>query len=430
MVRKSRQELIIKICCVIAAFVLWLYTSNDETVNKTYKITNIPIEIINEDVLIQSGLILSPNQDFTTSLRITGTPAEVYSVRPEEFKVVADIGAYALKKGSNKIPINIAKKPNRNINIINDGAMWITISVDEYVEKSFAIKPKINGESKNGFYKETPIITPTTVVVSGAKEYVDNVEEVFSEIKMDNADKNVSLLAPIKVVDKTGREISEVELSPKFVDVVVPIQKTKQVGINIKTKGELNANYILKSIKPKVDKIVITGEPKELVGIDKLETEPIDLSILTSEKTDIKLNLILPEGIKLVQAEQHIDTQIILDKVIQKNINLTINIKNLENGASAKLQKDSLSIVISGGKTILNSLTSRNIECFVNLQSLDEGEYTIPVIIELPTGVTKISQNVEFVKVNIIKNKDTSKDNNQNNNSQGDGITNSKSVNN
>lgn len=430
MVRKSRQQLIIKICCVIAAFVLWLYTSNDETVNKTYKMTNIPIEIVNEDVLIESGLILLPNQDFTTSLRITGTPAEVYSVTPKEFKIVADIGAYALKKGGNKIPINIVKKPNRNINIINDGAMWITISVDDYVEKSFTIKPKINGESKNGFYKEAPIITPATVVVSGAKEYMDSVEEVFAEIRMDNADKNVNLLANTKAVDKTGREIPEVQLSPKFVDVVVPIQKTKQVGINIKTKGELNANYILKSINPKVDKVVITGEPKALVGIDKLETEPIDLSILTSEKTDVKLNLILPQGIKLVQAKQHIDTQIILDKVIQKNINLSINMKNLEEGASAKLQKDSVSIVISGGKNILNSLTSSNIECFVNLQALDEGEYTIPVIIELPTGVTKISQNVEFVKVNISKNKDTSKDNNQNNNSQEDGITNSKPVNN
>ncbi|MEL7597681.1 MAG: CdaR family protein, partial [Clostridiaceae bacterium] len=148
------------------------------------------------------------------------------------------------------------------------------------------------------------------------------------------------------------------------------------------------------------------------------------------EKTDVKLNLVLPEGIKLVQGEQHIDTQVILDKVIQNNINLSINMKNLQEGASAKLQKDSVSIVVSGGKTRLNSLTSSDIGCFVNLQDLDEGEYTVPVIIELPEGVTKISQNVQFVKVNIIKNKDVSKDNNQNNNSEEEGIMNSKPVNN
>jgi YbbR domain-containing protein len=226
------------------------------------------------------------------------------------------------------------------------------------------------------------------------------------------------------------RKKMQVQLSLKFVDVVVPVQKTKQVGINIKTKGDLNSNYILKSINPKIDKVIITGEPKDLADINKLETEPINLSILTSEKTDVKLNLVLPEGIKLVQGEQHIDTQVILDKIIQNNINLSINMKNLQEGASAKLQKDSVSIVVSGGKTILNSLTSSDIGCFVNLQDLDEGEYTVPVIIELPKGVTKISQNVQFVKVNIIKNKDVSKDNNQNNNSQQEGITNSKPVNN
>ncbi|MCY6371505.1 YbbR-like domain-containing protein [Clostridium ganghwense] len=430
MVRKSRQQLIIKICCVIASFVLWLYTSNDEATSKTYKVTNIPIEVVNEEALIQTGFILSPNQNFTTSLRITGTPADVYSVRPEEFKIVADIGAYALKKGSNRIPINILKRPNRNINIVNDGAMWITVNVDDYVEKSFPIKAQINGESKNGFYKETPIITPSTVVVSGAKQYVEKVEKVLVEIKMNNPDKNVSLLAPLKVVDKTGREVSEVQLSPKFADVIVPIQKTKQVGINIKTKGELNKDLILKSIKPKLDKVIITGEPKDLVKIEKLDTEPIDLSILTSEKTDLKLKLVLPVGIKLVKGEEYINTQIILDKIVQKNININVKVKNLPEGVSVNLEKDSVSLVVSGGRDIVNNLTSSDIRCLVNLESLEEGEYTIPISIELPPGVTKISQNIEFVKVNIVKNKETVKGKDKEDNSQKKSITNSTTVNN
>lgn len=97
--KQSQQKtLIIKICCVIAAFILWLYTSNDGNTIKTNKISNIPVEIINSDYLKQSGFVLSPNQDFTTTLKITGKPADVYAVKPENFKLQVDLSVYALKK--------------------------------------------------------------------------------------------------------------------------------------------------------------------------------------------------------------------------------------------------------------------------------------------------------------------------------------------
>ncbi|MCY6957414.1 CdaR family protein [Clostridium brassicae] len=430
MVKKSRQQLIIKICCFIAAFVLWLYTSNDEATSKTYKISNIAVEIVNEDVLTQSGLTLSPNQNFTTSLKITGMPSELYSVKADEFKITADVGAYALKKGSNRIPINIVKRPNKNINIINDGSMWMTIQVDDYVEKSFQVKSRFNGDSKNGFYKEPPIITPDNVVVSGAKQYVDKVDGVFAEIKIDNSDKNINMLAPLKALDKTGREIPEVQISPKFVDVVVPIQKTKQVGLNIKTKGKLKSGLTLKAIKPKYDKVVITGDPKDLVAIEKIDTEPIDLSHITPDKSYVKLNLIIPSGIKLIKEEQSISAQVVLDTTTEKNIGLKIEVKNVKKGFIAKLDNYNLSLKISGTKTLVDSIKNSDIQCFVNLESLEEGEYTIPVNIKLPSGINKVSQSIEFAKVVISKEVTTSKpedgNGNSNTNSNGEGTTNTK----
>lgn len=404
MVKKGRQQLIIKICCVIAAFVLWLYTSNDEASNKTYKITNIPVQILNEDDLIQSGLILEPNQKFTVSLSVTGRPVDVYSVKRDEFKIVADVGAYALKKGSNKIPINIVKKPNKNINVVNDGTIWIAVQVDNYVEKTLPIKFDFNGNSKDGFYTEAPVINPTNVKITGSEEYVNKVNKVLVEVEMNNSDKNIKISAPLKAVDKYGKEIKEVTLSPKNADVVVPIQKTKQVELNIKTIGDLGSNFVLDSIKPKSDNIVITGEPSDLVKIEKIDTEPLDLGKLTADKNYVKLNLVVPEGIKVVNGDKYIDAEVILDKIMQKNINLKIKVKNLKSDLTANMDKDNMSLVISGRSNIINNLSLEKINCYINLESLVEGEYTIPINVELPVGVTKVSENIKFVKVNITKN--------------------------
>lgn len=401
MVQKSRRQLIVKICCIIAAFILWLYTSNDDNTNITYKISNIPIEIVNEDYLIQSGLTIVPNQKFTASLKITGKPSEVYSVRAEQFKLTADLSIYALKKGENRIPINIIRRPNNDINIVNDGSMWISIKVDNYTEKNVPIQVKVKGNSKNGFNDGAPVVKPETALISGAEQYVNSVTKAIAEVELDNPDKNINLTAPLKAVDEQGREVQEVRVNPKVVDVTVPIQKVKEVGVNVKTTGDLPKDLILRNINLSKEKIVITGDPKELLAINKLDTEPIDLSKLKDEKSKIKIKLVLPKNIKLVDGTDTIDGEINLDRVVEKNLTLDIKAVNLQNAYSADLDKKSVSIVVSGGKTAIGKLTNDVIKCYVNLESLGNGDYTVPINIELPQGISIISQNYKFVKASI-----------------------------
>ena len=52
------------------------------------------------------------------------------NTKAEDFTVVADLNAYALKRGEQKIPIEIRKSPD-NINVINSDTLFITINLDE-----------------------------------------------------------------------------------------------------------------------------------------------------------------------------------------------------------------------------------------------------------------------------------------------------------
>lgn len=403
MAKKGKEQIIIKICCVIAAFILWLYTSNDENITKTYKISNIPVEIINGDYLIQSGLIISPDQKLTTSLNITGKPSEIYSVKPEQFKLVADVSGYVMKKGENRVPVSIAQRPNGNFNIINDGAMWITIIVDNYAERTLPIEADVSGSSKNGYYNENPIVSPNTVRISGAETYVNSVDRVVAKLKIDNLDKDISRTVSLKALDKLGNEVNEVTLSPNKAEVLVSVNKTKEVGINIKTSGSLNSKFILKGINLSKDKVTISGDDKTLANISSLETEPIDLSKLEKEKESVKVKLIVPENVKIVGESNIIDGEVVLDDVVEKNIASNIEVINLKDGLSAQLNIKSLSMVISGGSSTIKNVDPEDIRCYVNLNNLDEGEYTMPIRIELPQGVNIISQGTKFVDVKIVK---------------------------
>ncbi|KEI11736.1 membrane protein [Clostridium novyi B str. ATCC 27606] len=416
--KQSQQKtLIIKICCVIAAFILWLYTSNDGNTIKTNKISNIPVEIINSDYLKQSGFVLSPNQDFTTTLKITGKPADVYAVKPENFKLQVDLSVYALKKGDNKVPITIVNKPNSNVSIKNYNSMWVNIKVDNYKEKTVPIEVMINGSIRQGTNNK-PILKIDKAVISGAEEYVNLVVKAVAFLKEKDVNNEINRVVSLKAIDKDYKEINEVSINPKRVKVLIPVNKVKQVAINIKTIGSLPKDYILQGLKVLGNKITITGNAKVLSQIEKIDTEPVNLNNLTTENSTIKVKLVVPEGIKIDSNIDTVDVEVKLDKLSQHNITGNLEINNLSSGLTAKLDRTTISLVISGGRNTINELISKGIKCYVNLNELGKGEHKVPVNIDVPKKVNIVSQSHKFVKVIISDNQNNSENTGKNNNEE------------
>ncbi|KEH90162.1 membrane protein [Clostridium novyi A str. 4540] len=402
--KKSQQQIIIKICCVIAAFILWLYTSNDGNTIRTNKISSIPIEIINSDSLKQSGFVLSPNQDFTTSLKITGKSTDIYGVKAENFKLQVDLSVYALKRGENKVPITIVNKPN-NVNIINDNSMWMTIKVDNYKEKSVPIEVEVRGKSENELGGNKPILKTDKAVISGAEEYVNSVVKAKGIIEFRNSEEDVTKSVELKAVDKDNREVSEVNINPKNVTVLVPFKKTKEVGVNIKTTGTLGKDYTLKGLKLLKGKVSITGEPGVLSKINKLDTEPIDLGNIKTENSNVKVKLIIPEGIKLTDNGDVVDVEVVLDKMDKQNVTATLETRNLGGGLTAQLERNTISLVVSGGRNTINEITAKGLKCYVDLRGLGKGDHTVPINVDSPKGISIVSQNYKRIKVTISDNK-------------------------
>ena len=67
--KQKRQDIIIRICCVIAALVLWMYIRSSEDPVTTSVIKYVPVKILNEDTLADRDLVLIPNQDFYSAFK-------------------------------------------------------------------------------------------------------------------------------------------------------------------------------------------------------------------------------------------------------------------------------------------------------------------------------------------------------------------------
>ncbi|MCB2295075.1 hypothetical protein LGK95_16450 [Clostridium algoriphilum] len=416
--KARKQQFIIKVCCVIAAFVLWLFITSTENPLTTYKVKSIPVQLLNTDTLTRSNLVLVPGQDLTTSLNIKGANTSILlNAKAENFKVVADLSAYALKSGEQNIPIEIRTSPD-NVNVVNSDSLFIKINLDDLKQTKLPISVNISGKPTEGFFASAPKLSQDYATVVGGSKFVNLVKKILLVENIQGIQSNVSKTYKLKPVDQSGEEVKEVSVSPAQIDVKIPVSKTKSLGVAIKTTGTLNSRYTLASTKATPEKFDVTGSSNVLSEVKTLNTENIDLSKI-DKSTTMKVKVIVPDGLTLVNGNATTEVQLKLDKVnsqdtteviqndvdklAQKTISQNINYTNLGENYGVKLGNDKVSLVISGKQAIINSLDIAKISAEVDLSNLVEGSYTIPVKVSIPDGVNLVSEAPNKISVTLTK---------------------------
>lgn len=412
---KNRQkQTIIKVFCLLASFCLWLYITNYENPVKTYRLKNVTVKLTNQDYLKQNNFVLLPNQSFSVTLTLKGNSAELYRVRADDFKLVADLSSYALKKGINRIPVRIERSPD-NINVIQTEGLWVDVSIDEYSQKTVPVKTNIEGKPSTGSYTYEPSVSLQSVTVSGPAKSIKLVNHVEVNVNVKNLSSDADLKVPAEPVDAKGNLVSGVKVEPNLIEVTVPIKKAKSVPINIRTTGKIPQGLSLKSVDAQQDSVDIIGTKSELQKVNSIDTEAIDLSKISGD-TEVKVKLIKPSNISFVENEDgkvnvKITTQSIpnsntnnnsnnnANNTVNQNLNVSIAYKNLATGLKAELSSSTASVTVLGNSSISNS----DIKAEIDLNGLTEGTYTLPVNLSFPSNVKKISQNPDKITVIISK---------------------------
>lgn len=401
MEKNSKKQIVIRIVCFVASLCLWLYINNYENPIKTYKIKNVTVQILNQDLLKQNNFVLSPNQNFQINLTIKGNAVDVYSVKASDFKLAADLSSYALKKGDNRIPVKVEKYPD-NVNVVQTDSLWVDVNLDEYAQKTVAVRPNIQGKPQAGRYSSEATINPRNVTVSGPAKNIKLVDHVEVNINVSNLSSDAELKVNPQPVDAKGNLISDVKVQPGTINVTVPISKAKSVGINVKTSGAPSSKVSIKSVYSEQNYVDIIGNVSELQSIDSIDTENIDLSKITGD-TEVKVKLNVPKDIKIVGSDTVLvkitTTEGTSTNAASTNLNVNVTSINLDEKYKAEIKPLSIVVAVSGGTNV----SSDSLKAIVDLNNLKEGTYTLPVSVTIPDGVSKLSQTPDKVSVTISK---------------------------
>lgn len=400
--RENKKKLIIKVCCVIAAIVLRFYVSNVENPIIRYEIKNVPVIIRNDEKLIKSGLILKEDgENNTVNLTIKGPTNQVKKLSRIDFKVTADLEALALKEGKNRILVTVEDYPD-GVNVIENQQMLITIDLDKYIEREFRIEVSFKGTTKEGYYEHEAVLVPEVIKIAGGSETLDKIDKVIVEVDRDGASNDINKEVDVIINDASAEPIEGLNLYPSKIKVIVPINRKKSVPVEVKLTGNLPENLKLKSMQNDTPTVKVSGDEADLKILEKIETMPLDLSKITGSKA-INIDLKVPKGITVIGETKTVRVRLEIERIIEKNIINVIKEENLEEGYEANLQINTMNITVKGIESIINKIDYRNIDCFVDLNTFKEGTHIANVQVKAPEGVEVIEQDIETVKVEIIK---------------------------
>lgn len=376
--KQKRQDVIIKICCVISALVLWTYIRVSENPVITSTVKYVPVQILNEDTLEQRSLVIIPNQDFYINLSVKATATTLADLdKNKDFKLVADLNGYALTPGENKIKVTLKEAPV-GVSVVNVDGLLMKIDVDNYISKEMSIEANIIGKAKEGYYNDENILTPSTATISGPERYVSQVARVIADIDVSKEESDISKNYQLKCVDNDENEIKGVTINPEYTQITSKVTKGKQLTINPVTKGNLGSSLILQSIEVTPKTIEISGAQAEIDKYTTIDTEQIDLSKITGDTTlDVKLKV--PEKLSLVEKDTTVKVKISTKKIVEKTFKVPLEYINLKDGYTLAKTVNEIEVTISGDSKIIEAIDTGVFKATANLSQIGEGKHTVAV---------------------------------------------------
>ncbi len=399
-----------KIFSVIFAILFWAFVMDQENPEITKWISNVLVELQNQELLLDEGLIIMGAEKRFVDVEVKGRRSDVMSINSNDIRVTANLIGYG--KGTNSIPLekNII---DENVKISDISPQDIKIFIDRIVEVPKPVEIEYIGESADGYLVDGLKLSNDKVMVKGPEKYVNSVSCVKGEFDIMGINSESSQNVPLFAVDIDDEIVSNVTCNVKYVDAVVDVKKVKEIKVIPDVVGSLPSGYRLVDVELS-EKVVKTKANESIVDeLESVFTEPIELNGLTS-KLSVEKKLLLPNGVQTISGKNIVNITLDVQKLETKTFSFTKQDVFIKNGESFitndeqkmifnkyyfKLDSESIDTKVTDISKVLDEVDMDDITLYIDLDGLKLGQHNVPIKFMCKKDVHDIS--VEPSRVNI-----------------------------
>jgi len=371
----NHGSLAVKIFCVLAAFILWVYVMSVESPEHEEIFSNVTVSLENEQALTDNGLAIYSGYGNMIDVTLAGKKSILSKLDTDDIFASVDLGG---KSTSGRYDCTITVDVPAGCKLVGTSQKSISVYLDKSARTTIDLGIKVeNLDLTEGCELGMIDLPYDKVDIQGAERTIDRVAGAAAVFDLTGVTATTTKSAKIILFDQYGKVIGDSYLSysPTEIEAEVPIIKRVEVPVEVEYKyGYLNENNT--AVNLSVNSITVSGNP---ALIDKGGfIEPIEIDEKAHFDDDgvcmMTVELDPPEG--LTFSQESIDITIVRSDEI-KTREITVRSGNIsESGAPNDMEytidKSPVTVRFMGPADALSALDADDVTLWLDMSPFDK----------------------------------------------------------
>lgn len=369
----------IRVLAIFFSILLWFYVVGTQgpTIEKT--VSGIPVVPVN----VPSGSFVSGSLG-TVEITVEGPGKVVVGLKDADFSAIVDLSNKST--GVHIVSVEV-RAPTASVVVKSVNPSKLSVALEKLSTRTIPVSVEFVNSSPAGFVPDLPVISPSSVTVSGPESSVAIISKAYITVDLSTIKEAGSFTLPVKLEMKQGALQQDIYVNPSTCVVEISQSKTEisvTVPITPVISGVPQKGFGVKAVSATPNFVTVIGLPEDVKKVQGVLTPPIDVSKMT-KNTTIEIALVPPEGTRLAVEKCRID--ITVQPIVTSKLSIPLSVLHDPN----KLTSTSVSaveVLVSGFRDVIDAIDKEKLKASVDATGLETGTYILPVLVSgLPQDV-------------------------------------------
>ena len=342
-----------------------------------------------------NAVLLTSDLGFVTNIHYFAPSDVADRLTSNSFTASVDLSTATPQAGTAfaTVPVHVVAVDPR-VQILDFDPQVIQVQLDPLVSKSVPVVVD-TGEVPAGLHPQEPVLSDSTVTVSGPDSVVRLATAAVARVVIQPAGLDIDQQVSLVAVDALNNVLSPVKIDPDSVRVQIRVgsQQTRTLPVVPNLTGSPNSGY-------QVSSVTVAGDATDLNQIGQVSTVPIDLTGATADVTR-QVGLVLPPGITVVgNPTVSVAVHLIANSASQ-TFSAGIVLSGARDDRIYSLSVDQVLVTLGGTPAALAGVDGQTFAVSLDVDGLAPGVHVLTPTVNLPASLKLVGLSPSSVTVTI-----------------------------
>jgi YbbR domain-containing protein len=358
-----------------------------------------------EPINIPSTASLIANLPQVSQIRYIAAGDAGARASADSFQATIDLGDVDPEAGPTYVPIDVESVDPRFV-VVGFEPQGITIELDPIQTREDIPVVVSQGAAPAGLEVRPALVTPDRVSIRGPASVIERVIEVRADVVIEPNGLDIDREIELIPVDAVGDRVTPVDVEPATAHIRIEIfsdLQTRPLPITPVLGGEPAPGYEIAGIDVNPLIASVEGDADQLIGMTRVDTEPVQISGATADVTAI-VGLSLPDGVLPIPGSETATVTVSIRPIAAtRAFEAGIDLTGERTGFAYEVSALDARATIGGPLAQLDALDAATFVLIADAGDLGIGTHEVTLTADLPAGLSLFTVDPPAVTVTVTQ---------------------------